>query len=173
MDGFLPLTQGGPWKRRHFLGGATAAGAVAGLLPLAVRSQPRKITLAWSQASFCQVPVPIALERGFFEKNGLQVDLVNYTGSTDQLLESLAIARLQASARRRSRKGRRSTRSTAPLATARTGEAGPPPLHRWRSGRRTSPVRCCGGARTATCSGMCATASATGGVRRRCRPSRS
>jgi hypothetical protein len=162
-------------SRRHVLraGGAAAAVAASGLIATRAWSQQRKLSFAWNATAFCLSPVVVAQERGFFEKNGLQVDLVNYTGSTDQLLESLAIARLQASARRRSRKGRRSTRSTAPLATARTGEAGPPPLHRWRSGRRTSPVRCCGGARTATCSGMCATASATGGVRRRCRPSRS
>jgi NitT/TauT family transport system substrate-binding protein len=34
--------------------------------------------------------VPVALERGYFEKNGLDVDLLNWAGSTDQMLESLA-----------------------------------------------------------------------------------
>ncbi len=38
----------------------------------------------------------VAQERGYFERNGLQVDLVNYTGSTDQLLESLATAKADA-----------------------------------------------------------------------------
>lgn len=97
MDEFLPIAQRAPWTRRHFLGAATAAGSVgaAGLLPLAVRSQPRKITLAWSQASFCQVPVPIALERGFFEKNGLQVEVLNWGGSADQLLEALATGKAE------------------------------------------------------------------------------
>lgn len=69
--------------------------AAAGLLPAQVRSQPRKITLAWSQASFCQVPVPIALERGFFEKNGLQVEMLNWGGSADQLLEALATGKAE------------------------------------------------------------------------------
>jgi NitT/TauT family transport system substrate-binding protein len=64
-------------------------------LPLAVHSQPRKITLAWSQASFCQVPVPIALERGLFEKNGLQVEVLNWGGSADQLLEALATGKAE------------------------------------------------------------------------------
>jgi hypothetical protein len=97
MDEFLPTAHGTPWNRRHFLGAAAAAGAAgaAGLLPLAVHSQPRKITLAWSQASFCQVPVPIALERGLFEKNGLQVEVLNWGGSADQLLEALATGKAE------------------------------------------------------------------------------
>ncbi len=38
----------------------------------------------------------VAQERGFFEKNGLQVDLINYSGSTDQLLESIATGKADA-----------------------------------------------------------------------------
>jgi NitT/TauT family transport system substrate-binding protein len=38
----------------------------------------------------------LAQERGFFEKNGLQVDLINYSGSTDQLLESIATGKADA-----------------------------------------------------------------------------
>ena len=97
MDSSLPTAHSTPWNRRHFLGAAAAAGAagVAGLAPLAVHSQPRKITLAWSQASFCQVPVPIALERGFFEKNGLQVEVLNWGGAADQLLEALATGKAE------------------------------------------------------------------------------
>lgn len=88
---------------RHSLGrrrllGATAMAATAGAAGLwapAVLSQPRKITLAWSQASFCQVPVPIALERGFFEQNGLQVEVLNWAGAADQLLEALATGKAE------------------------------------------------------------------------------
>ena len=64
-------------SRRQFVSAVTAAGALAGIgtWPAVAQSQsqsqPRKLTLAWSQASFCQVPVPIALERGFFEQNGI------------------------------------------------------------------------------------------------------
>ncbi|HBO80947.1 MAG TPA: ABC transporter substrate-binding protein, partial [Cupriavidus sp.] len=53
-------------------------------------SAPRKLTFAWNQNSFCLTPIVVAQEKGFFEKNGLQVDLINYSGSTDQLLESIA-----------------------------------------------------------------------------------
>ncbi|HEY0201121.1 MAG TPA: twin-arginine translocation signal domain-containing protein, partial [Burkholderiaceae bacterium] len=63
--------------RRDLLraGTAVAAAGSAGLLAThAWSQQPRKkITFAWSQISFCLTPVPVALERGIFEKNGLDV----------------------------------------------------------------------------------------------------
>ncbi|WP_353234314.1 ABC transporter substrate-binding protein [Diaphorobacter ruginosibacter] len=84
-------------SRRQFLTSAAVAGGAvaAGLTGTPVLSQPRKITLAWSQASFCQVPVPIALERGYFEKNGLQVEVLNWSGASDQLLEALATGKAE------------------------------------------------------------------------------
>ncbi|HEY9065883.1 MAG TPA: ABC transporter substrate-binding protein, partial [Burkholderiaceae bacterium] len=57
---------------------------------------PRKLTFAWNANAFCLTPIVAAVERGFFEKNGLEVDLINYTGSTDQLLESLATGKADA-----------------------------------------------------------------------------
>ncbi|KAF1022654.1 MAG: putative thiamine biosynthesis protein [Paracidovorax wautersii] len=54
-------------------------------------AQPKKkITLAWSQASYCHSPIPVAFERGIFEQNGLQVETLNWAGAADQLLEALA-----------------------------------------------------------------------------------
>ena len=84
-------------QRRKFIGSAAVAGAaaVAGLLPRIASSQPRKITLAWSQASFCQVPIPIAIEKGFFKQNGVEVDLLNWGGAADQLLEALATGKAE------------------------------------------------------------------------------
>jgi hypothetical protein len=38
----------------------------------------------------------VAITRGIFEKNGLDVELINYTGSTDQLLESIATSKADA-----------------------------------------------------------------------------
>src|SRR5256885_3719844 len=58
----------------------------------------RSITFAWSQASFCHSPIPVALERGFFERNGLDVELLNWGGSADQLLEALATGKADAGA---------------------------------------------------------------------------
>lgn len=77
-------------------GGAAAAVAASGLIATRAWSQQRKLSFAWNASAFCLSPVVVAQERGFFEKNGLQVDLVNYTGSTDQLLESLATAKADA-----------------------------------------------------------------------------
>ncbi|MDR0529028.1 MAG: ABC transporter substrate-binding protein [Zoogloeaceae bacterium] len=85
-----------------------AAGSVALAAPLAglggyawaqtkpPLAQKTKLTFAWSQVSFCLTPVPVALETGIFEKNGLDVALINYSGSNDQLLESLATGKADA-----------------------------------------------------------------------------
>lgn len=77
--------------------GAAAIVASSGLIASQAFSQSaRKLTFAWNASAFCLSPVVVAQERGYFEKNGLQVDLINYTGSTDQLLESLATAKADA-----------------------------------------------------------------------------
>jgi len=91
----LPILSGNALTRRRVLHGASAAAvaASAGLLASRAWSQPRKLTFAWSQAGFCLTPVPVALERGFFERNGLDVELVNWAGAADQLLEALATAK--------------------------------------------------------------------------------
>ena len=75
---------------------ATAPAGPALILGRKAYSQPRKLTFAWNQNSFCLTPIVVAQERGFFEKNGLQVDLINYSGSTDQLLESIATGKADA-----------------------------------------------------------------------------
>lgn len=83
-------------SRRGMLraGGAAAVVASGGLIASQAFSQSsRKLTFAWNAAAFCLSPVVVAQERGYFERNGLQVELINYTGSTDQLLESLATAK--------------------------------------------------------------------------------
>jgi len=85
-------------SRRRVLrvGGAAAVVASSGLIATRAWSQQRKLTFAWNASAFCLSPVVVAQERGIFERNGLQVDLINYTGSTDQLLESLATAKADA-----------------------------------------------------------------------------
>ncbi|WP_018979816.1 ABC transporter substrate-binding protein [Saccharibacter floricola] len=51
---------------------------------------PRKLTIAWNEDSICTSAVPVAKEKGFFKKYNLDVDYVNFAGSTDQLLETLS-----------------------------------------------------------------------------------
>ncbi len=77
-------------------GAAAAVVAGSGLLAARAWSQPRKLNFAWNATAFCLSPVVVAQERGYFERNGLQVELTNYTGSTDQLLESLATGKADA-----------------------------------------------------------------------------
>lgn len=85
-------------NRRKLLraGSAVAVAAPALLLGRRAWSQKRKLTFAWNQGAFCLTPIVAAHDAGFFEKNGLQVDLINYSGSTDQLLESIATGKADA-----------------------------------------------------------------------------
>ncbi|MCW2318185.1 NitT/TauT family transport system substrate-binding protein [Rhodoblastus acidophilus] len=71
---------------------AAAADAAAAAGPL------KKITFAWNAGAPCLVGVTVAKEKGFFAKHGLDVELVNYSGSTDQLLETLATGKADAAA---------------------------------------------------------------------------
>lgn len=71
-------------------GAADAAAPAAGNL--------KKITFAWNAGASCLVGVTVAKEKGFFAKHGLDVTLVNYAGSTDQLLETLATGKADAAA---------------------------------------------------------------------------
>ncbi|MDR3214390.1 MAG: ABC transporter substrate-binding protein [Azoarcus sp.] len=89
-------------KRRALLAAASAALAMP-LIGLGGRAwaqtAPKKLTplsFAWNQTSFCLTPIAVAKETGIFEKNGLDVTLVNYSGSTDQLLESIATGKSDA-----------------------------------------------------------------------------
>jgi len=77
-----------------------AAGLAAVAAPAIIGSRAfageRKLSFAWNAGAFGLAPVVAALDRGFFEKNGPDVELINYTGSTDQLLESLATGKADA-----------------------------------------------------------------------------
>lgn len=50
----------------------------------------KKLTIAWNAAAVCSVSLPVAIEQGFFAKRGIDVELVSFGGSTDQLLEAIA-----------------------------------------------------------------------------------
>ncbi|WP_186258200.1 ABC transporter substrate-binding protein [Burkholderia gladioli] len=88
-----------PGRRRALrtAGAAALAGAALALGRSAWSAPPlRKLKFAWNQTAFCLTPIVVAQERGIFEKNGLAVELVNYSGSTDQLLESIATGKADA-----------------------------------------------------------------------------
>ena len=56
----------------------------------------KKVTFAWNAGAPCLLAITVAKDKGFFVKHGLDVDLVNYAGSTDQLLETLATGKADA-----------------------------------------------------------------------------
>ena len=57
---------------------------------------PRKLKLSWNAGAVCLAPLPVAIDHGFFAKQNLDVELVNYSGSTDQLLEAIATGKTDA-----------------------------------------------------------------------------
>jgi NitT/TauT family transport system substrate-binding protein len=64
--------------------------------PAAASGPLKKINFAWNAGASCLVGVTVAKEKGFFAKHGLDVELVNFSGSTDQLLETLATGKSDA-----------------------------------------------------------------------------
>jgi NitT/TauT family transport system substrate-binding protein len=94
-----PLGKGAgpqPLSRRSLLKtGATAAmlGAFAphGLAQAAIGLAPtKKLKLAWMPTALCHIAAPVALHRGFFEKYNLDVETINWAGSTDLLLQAVS-----------------------------------------------------------------------------------
>jgi len=57
---------------------------------------PRKLKLSWNAGAVCLAPLPVAIDHGFFQKQNLDIELVNYSGSTDQLLEAIATGKTDA-----------------------------------------------------------------------------
>lgn len=90
-------------RRRVLAGGAVAAAAATGLYATAgpaelqrnARGQ-RKLTLAWNANAICLAPALLAKEHGIYERFGLDVELMNFAGSTDQLLEAISTGKADA-----------------------------------------------------------------------------
>jgi len=57
---------------------------------------PRQLKLAWNATAVCTASAPIAKERGIFAKHNLDVDFINFGGSTEQLLEAIATGKADA-----------------------------------------------------------------------------
>lgn len=89
-----------PTGRREWLcvaGGAAVAAVVGAAASRSWAAGPLKsVKLAWNANAICLAAAPVALERGIFERHGLKVELVNFAGSTDQLLETIATSKADA-----------------------------------------------------------------------------
>jgi NitT/TauT family transport system substrate-binding protein len=62
----------------------------------ALTGAPRKLKFSWNANAVCLAPLPVAIDYGFFQKQNLDVELINYSGSTDQLLEAIATGKSDA-----------------------------------------------------------------------------
>jgi len=58
--------------------------------------QPTPLKVAWNANAVCLSPVVYAAKTGIFERYNLDVELVNFAGSTDQLLEAIATGKADA-----------------------------------------------------------------------------
>jgi len=68
----------------------------AATVPVTVVSQKRALKLTWNATAVCTVGVPVAQTKGYFTKRNLDVELINFGGSTDQLLEAIASSKADA-----------------------------------------------------------------------------
>ncbi len=62
----------------------------------ALQGPARQLKLAWNANAACTIAAPVAKERGIFAKHNLDVEFVNFGGSTDQLLEAIATGKADA-----------------------------------------------------------------------------
>ncbi|WP_322045228.1 ABC transporter substrate-binding protein [Paraburkholderia sp. J67] len=88
------------WLRKAALAtGATALGSLSlGLTTTRAQAADtsKPLKLSWNAGAICTAPVPVALSQGIFSKHGLNVELINFAGSTDQLLEAIATGKSDA-----------------------------------------------------------------------------
>ncbi|WP_149538930.1 ABC transporter substrate-binding protein [Siccirubricoccus phaeus] len=70
--------------------------ATTDLAEAAVPGPRRKLKLAWSQNGICTAAVPSAEVQGIYARHNLDIEFVNWGGSTDQLLEALATGKADA-----------------------------------------------------------------------------
>lgn len=57
---------------------------------------PRKVRFAYNGTGICTAAVPVALHRGHFARHNLDVEFVQFAGSTDQMLQALATEKADA-----------------------------------------------------------------------------
>ncbi|HLX02156.1 MAG TPA: ABC transporter substrate-binding protein [Trinickia sp.] len=79
-------------------GAMALSGAAFGLPAMRASADEglKPLKLSWNAGAICTAPVPVAVKQGFFRKHGLAIELVNFAGSTDQLLEAIATGKSDA-----------------------------------------------------------------------------
>jgi NitT/TauT family transport system substrate-binding protein len=91
------------WRlsRRQFFASALVAAAAPLTTAWADDVPPlsgpaKKLTLAWMPTALCHIAVPVADKQGFFKKHNLDIEFVNWAGSTDMLLEAISTGKADA-----------------------------------------------------------------------------
>jgi NitT/TauT family transport system substrate-binding protein len=93
VEGARAIPLFGALRTDPFADGAMCRTDAAGESP---GGPPRRLVLAWNATSICTTAAPVAKERGIFARHNLDVDFVNYGGSTEQLLEAIATGKADA-----------------------------------------------------------------------------
>lgn len=96
LGGANALTGLGSQPVSNPLGDSLICRAAAPGADAALQGTPRAIKLAWNASAICTASAPVAKERGIFAKHGLDVEFVNFGGSTEQLLEAIATGKADA-----------------------------------------------------------------------------
>ena len=78
------------------LTGAPPICLASATVPVTVVPDKKPLKLTWNASAICTVGVPVAQTKGYFTKRNLDVDLINFGGSTDQLLEAIATGKADA-----------------------------------------------------------------------------
>ncbi|WP_159999405.1 ABC transporter substrate-binding protein [Roseomonas sp. 18066] len=93
LAGFAPLGA----DRRAFEAMLAEQGRCLTPLNAATPGAPvKKLTLAWNATSICTSPIEVARRSGILARHGLEVELVNFGGSTEALLEAIATRKADA-----------------------------------------------------------------------------
>jgi|AGTN01.3.fsa_nt_gi ABC-type nitrate/sulfonate/bicarbonate transport systems, periplasmic components len=94
-DAFMPVkSQGFAVKPSDICTVSATTPAVPNFGPYPDKLTP--IKFAWNGNAICHAPIPLAVNSGIFRKYNLDVELISYAGSTDQLLESLSTGKADA-----------------------------------------------------------------------------
>jgi NitT/TauT family transport system substrate-binding protein len=92
LGGMAPLRE----SRSHPLLDQGTICHVADAAPEIDAKPGTSLKLTWNANAICTVGVPVADQRGIFKKHGLDVELINFGGSTDQLLEAISTGKADA-----------------------------------------------------------------------------
>ena len=63
---------------------------------IAPGATPREVKMMWNSNAICTVGVPVAEHLGLFAKHNIKIEMVNVSGTVDQILEALASGKVDA-----------------------------------------------------------------------------